>query len=106
MENNDLPFTVTDNYDGTFTLDWDSEHPTTSVMNTWTEEDFVRVLELGLTEWKLGKEDRDLRTEFTVDEFVDNWNELYARVESGEHLTIIRPDGKAAVMMPAGDLNV
>ena len=106
MENNDLPFTVTDNYDGTFTLDWDSEHPTTSIMNTWTEEDFVRMLELGLTEWKLEKEDRDWRTEFTVDEFVDNWNELYARVESGEHLTIIRPDGKAAVMMPAEDLNV
>ena len=106
MGNNDLPFTVTDNYDGTFTFDWDSEHPTTSVMNDWDDEDFLNLIKLGLKEWEREKEDRDWRTEFTVDEFVDNWNELYARVEAGEHLTIIRPDGKAAVMMPAGDLNV
>ena len=52
------------------------------------------------------REERQWRTEFTVQEFEDNWDELFARVESGEHLTIIRPDGKAAVMMLAEDLNV
>lgn len=103
---NDLPFTVTENDDGSFTVDWDDEHPVTSVMNNWDEDQFLKMIELGLAEWKCEKEDRDWRTEFTVDEFVDNWDELFGRVESGEHLTIIRPDGKSAVMMPAEDLNV
>ena len=104
MTNNDLPFTVTDNYDGTFTLDWDSKHPATSTMNTWTEEDFIRVLELGLTEWKLEKEDRDWRTEFAVEEFEDNFDELFERVENGETLTIVHSDGKRVLMMPADQL--
>ena len=105
MENNDLPLNVTENKDGSFTLDWDGNDPRTAVMNDWTEEDFIRMLELGLTEWTLDKEDRAWRTEFTVDEFVDNWDELFARVEAGEHLTIIHPDGHQVVMMPAEHLH-
>ena len=40
---------------------------------------------------------------FTVKEFQDNWDELMERVEKGEHLGIVREDGKSAVMMPADD---
>lgn len=100
MDLNDFPLTVNENEDGSLTLDWDPEHPNTSVMNDWSEEDFVRVLELGLTEWKLEAEDRAWRTEFAVDEFVDNFDELFERVENGETLTIIHPDGQNVLMMP------
>ena len=107
---NDKRRTTTDcdmNEDGTITFDWDSKTIlVTSLMNHWTDEDFVRALEMGLTELKLEKEDRDWRTEFTVDEFADNWDELFARVEEGEHLTIVHPDGYSVVMMPAEHLHV
>lgn len=104
MENNDFPMTVTENEDGTFTLDWDSEHPTTSAMNDWDDEDFLNVIELGLTEWKLEAEDRMVRTEFPVQEFEDNFYELFERVENGETLTIIHTDGKKVLMMPVDQL--
>ena len=35
---------VTENEDGTFTISWDETSPTESIFNTWTEEDFVRVI--------------------------------------------------------------
>lgn len=104
MENNDLPFTVTDNDDGSLTFDWDSEHPVTSIMNNWTDEDFVRMLNLGLEEWKLEAEDRAWRTEFSVEDFEENFDELFERVENGETLTIIHTDGKKVLMMPADQL--
>ena len=100
MNSNDFPMTVTDNEDGTITLDWDPDNPITALMNDWSEEDFVRALELGLTEIKLDAEDRAWRTEFAVDEFQDNFDELFARVENGETLTIIHPDGHHVLMMP------
>ena len=37
----DLPLTVTENDNGSFTFDWDDEHPVTSQLNTWTENDFL-----------------------------------------------------------------
>jgi len=40
---------------------------------------------------------------FSVEEAQENWDELLKRVESGEHIGIVRDDGKAAVMMPADD---
>jgi len=40
---------------------------------------------------------------FTLKEWEDNFDELYARVEKGETIGIIREDGKAAVMMPADE---
>ena len=104
MTNNDFPLNVTDNEDGTFTLDWDSEHPATNFMNDWSEEEFLAVIELGLTEWRLEAEDRAWRTEFAVQEFEDNFDELFERVENGETLTIIQPDGKHVLMMPADQL--
>jgi len=98
MSSNDLPLTVVENDDGSFTFDWDDNHPITSVMNNWTEEDFVDALRAGLT-------DRSWRTEFAVDEFQDNFDELFARVENGETLTIVNSDGQRCYMMPLDTFN-
>lgn len=40
---------------------------------------------------------------FTLQEWEDNFDELFARVENGEHIGIVREDGSAAVFMPADD---
>ena len=33
-----------ENEDGTFTIEWDENDPVESVMNDWTEDDFIRVI--------------------------------------------------------------
>ena len=43
---------------------------------------------------------RDARTEFATQEFEDNFDELFARVEDGETLTIVHEDGKKVYIMP------
>ena len=43
---------------------------------------------------------RNVKTEFAVDEFEDNFDELFARVEAGETLTIVHPDGFKVYMTP------
>jgi len=40
---------------------------------------------------------------FTLQEWEDNFDELFERVESGETIGIIGDDGKAAVFMPAAE---
>ena len=40
---------------------------------------------------------------FTVEEFQERFDELFGRVENGEHLGIIDEEGKAFVMMPADE---
>ena len=40
---------------------------------------------------------------FTVQEWEENFEELFERVENGETIGIINEDGKAAVMIPADD---
>lgn len=40
---------------------------------------------------------------FTVKEWEENFDELFARVENGETIGIIKEDGQAAVMMPADE---
>jgi len=40
---------------------------------------------------------------FSLKEWEDNFDELFARVENGERLGIVREDGKAAVFVPADD---
>ena len=40
---------------------------------------------------------------FTLKEWEENFDELFARVENGERLGVVREDGKAAVFMPAND---
>ena len=40
---------------------------------------------------------------FTVEEWDENFDELFARVENGETIGIVNKDGSAAVMMPAAE---
>jgi hypothetical protein len=35
---------VTENEDGSFTISWDENSPTESILNTWTEEDFINAI--------------------------------------------------------------
>ena len=32
---------VTENKDGSFDISWDENDPTESILNTWTEQDFI-----------------------------------------------------------------
>jgi len=43
---------------------------------------------------------------FTVQEWDEKFDELFARVENGEHIGIINDEGKAAVMMPVDDFPI
>ena len=40
---------------------------------------------------------------FTLKEWEENFDELFARVEKGAHIGVVREDGKAAVFLPAED---
>ena len=40
---------------------------------------------------------------FTLQEWEENFDELFKRVEEGETIGVIRDDGKAAVLVPADD---
>ena len=40
---------------------------------------------------------------FTVQEWEENFDSLFSRVENGETIGIVKEDGTAAVMMPADD---
>tara|TARA_A100001035_G_scaffold196900_1_gene157777 strand:+ start:1454 stop:1630 length:177 start_codon:yes stop_codon:yes gene_type:complete len=40
---------------------------------------------------------------FTIEEWENNFDELFARVENGETIGVVREDGQAAVMMPADE---
>lgn len=35
---------VTENDDGSFQISWDENDPVESMMNDWTEEDFIQVI--------------------------------------------------------------
>ena len=35
---------VTENEDVSFTISWDETSPTESILNTWTEDDFIKVI--------------------------------------------------------------
>jgi len=35
---------VTENEDHSFTITWDETSPTESILNTWTEADFIKVI--------------------------------------------------------------
>lgn len=35
---------VTENEDESFTISWDETSPTESILNTWTEDDFIKVI--------------------------------------------------------------
>jgi hypothetical protein len=36
---------VHENEDGSFQIDWDENDPVESIMNDWTEEDFIQALQ-------------------------------------------------------------
>ena len=40
---------------------------------------------------------------YTVEEWQENWEELFERVENGETLGIINEDGNKAAMVPMND---
>ena len=40
---------------------------------------------------------------FSLEEWEQNFDELFSRVENGETIGIMRDDGQAAVMIPADD---
>ena len=40
---------------------------------------------------------------FTIEEWEENFDSLFSRVENGETIGIVKEDGTAAVMMPADD---
>ena len=35
---------VTENEDNSFTITWDETSPTESILNNWTEDDFIKVI--------------------------------------------------------------
>lgn len=35
---------VTENEDKSLTISWDETSPTESILNTWTEDDFIKVI--------------------------------------------------------------
>ena len=35
---------VTENEDNSLTISWDETSPTESILNTWTEDDFIKVI--------------------------------------------------------------
>ena len=49
--------------------------------------------------WQLGSN----MEVFTIEEWENNFDELFARVENGETIGIVKEDGQAAVMMPADE---
>ena len=86
----DLPLTVTENEDGSFTFDWDDQHPVASQLNDWSENDFLNLI----------RHQMEMPMEFSVQEFEDRFDELFERVENGETFVIVRPDGKKAYILP------
>jgi hypothetical protein len=40
----DFPMTVTEEEDGSFTIEWDPDHPVTSCFNGFTEQDFIEMI--------------------------------------------------------------
>ena len=101
MENyEELPISVEQNDDNTFTIEWDGEDPRTCQFNHWTEEDFQSAIRKGLQEEILDRQDR----EFTTQDFVDNFDELFERVENGETLTILHETGQRVLIMPINQL--
>lgn len=63
----DLPLSVTEEEDGSFTIEWDENHPVTSVFNSWTEDDFLNAIRIACNE-VLGNDEFDRIEETQVSE--------------------------------------
>jgi hypothetical protein len=44
MTDPNFPMTVTEEEDGSMTIEWDESHPVTSYFNNFTEEDFINMI--------------------------------------------------------------
>ena len=53
---NDFPMSVVCEDDGTITIEWDETHPATSMLNTWTEQDFLDCI-LGAAKMVIAQQD-------------------------------------------------
>jgi hypothetical protein len=46
---------VTENEDNSLTITWDETSPTESILNTWTEDDFIKVIMDRVEELKINE---------------------------------------------------
>ena len=66
-----MTISVTENIDGTFTIDWDQEDPKESLFNDWTEEDFTNAISSYLEELIAESDDPD-NEEFSIEEALED----------------------------------
>jgi hypothetical protein len=66
-----MTISVTENTDGTFTIDWDQEDPKESLFNDWTEEDFTNAISAYLEELIAKSDDPD-NEEFSIEEALED----------------------------------
>ena len=50
---------VKENEDGSFDISWDENDPVESVLNTWTEQDFIDAIMNGVERVKIGLTDSE-----------------------------------------------
>ena len=66
-----MTISVTENTDGTFTIDWDHEDPKESRFNDWTEEEFINAISSYLEEL-IGQSDDPDNEEFSLEEALED----------------------------------
>jgi len=66
-----MTISVTENSDGTFEIDWNQNDPKESILNFWTEEDFIRVISSYCEEIIAKSDDPDNAT-FSIEEAIQD----------------------------------
>lgn len=66
-----MTISVTENTDGTFTIDWDENDPKESLFNDWTEEDFTNAISSYLEEL-IGQSDDPDNEEFAIEDALED----------------------------------
>jgi len=92
-----MTISVTENTDGTFTIDWDENDPKESLFNNWTEEDFTNAISSYLEELIAESDDPDNETfsiEGALEDILDQRQEVVIEGEQGSENTsqIVRKD--------------
>ena len=92
-----MTISVTENTDGTFTIDWDENDPKESRFNDWTEEDFTNAISSYLEELIGQSDDPDNETfsiEGALEDILDQRQEVVIEGEQGSENTsqIVRKD--------------
>jgi len=49
----------TENEDGTFTITWNGSDPVESILNDWTEQDFIDTIMIKINQFKTGLTDNE-----------------------------------------------